>query len=109
MAIEKVLVTPEEPTYGTIWTAFAAFVPDGAMLGEDFPATLISGTDKLWLTLHRPRRLDDDRDARPLLTNPPPRITWWSDVILPEWNAEPGTIIMEHLAEYLDGSVHDRA
>ena len=109
MAVEKVLVTPEEPTYEKIWTAFAAFVPDGALLGEDFPASLISGGDELWLTLHRPRRLDDDHDARQLLQHPPPHITWWSDVILPAWNPEPGLLIMGYLAEYLDGSIQDRA
>lgn len=109
MAIEKVLVTPTEPTYKEIWTAFAAFVPDGGMLGEDFPAALFSGGDELWLTLHRPRRIDDDTDSRPLLQDPPDRITWWSDVILPPWNPEPGMIIMKYLAEYLHGSFHDRA
>lgn len=109
MPVEKVLVTPTEPTYEKIWTAFAAFVPDGGVLSDGFPVSLISGKDELWLNLHAPRPLDDDRDARPLLVDPPTRIAWWTDVIIPAWNAEPGLLIMKLLAEYLDGSLHDRA
>ncbi|MDO5066153.1 MAG: hypothetical protein Q4D96_02585 [Propionibacteriaceae bacterium] len=109
MAVEKVLVTPAEPVFQKIWRAFAVFVPDGGLSSETFPTSLISGTDELWLTLHAPRHPVAQEDARLLLADPPSHIGWWTDVIIPAWNPEPGIIVMKALAEYLDGSLHDRA
>lgn len=108
VTIEKILITTVEPTFEGIVTALAAFVPDGALLGDFFPITLLSGDDELWFTIHAPRHLEVDTEARLLLEDPPASITWWTEVALPTWNPEPGLVVLQHLAEYLDGTVHDR-
>lgn len=108
VTIEKILISAAEPTFGKIVTALAAFVPDGALLGDSFPVTLLSQDDELWFSLHAPRHLETDAEAQLLLENPPTRITWWTEIALPTWNPEPGLVILKHLAEYLDGTVHDR-
>ncbi|MDO5066537.1 MAG: hypothetical protein Q4D96_04570 [Propionibacteriaceae bacterium] len=109
MTIEKVLITPLPPDLEQVVTAFAAFVPEARLLGETFPVSLLSEADELWFTLHAPRRIDHEAEARLLLAEPPPRIRWWTDVALSAWHPEPGLLIMKALAEYLDGSLHDRA